>query len=250
MVRTATTQASPADSSHQQHGHRSGSTALITNQFAAEFGRAAGSVVNVVTTERDEPIQWIGVLFHNDEGPERAEQSRQERPVVIGTVTQREPVGRDLRRPRSSRDRTFFFGSFQRWTDRQLGSGFTLNGAPTEAGPAGPAVRSRIAAAGTGAAQVRARRQRPTGKTANFTVERPDHSPFRSVRLTGSSSDRAQQQSGDGARSIIISSAEPHADRPLPFRPISPKNSGNGPGHAPGPDDHLTRRTSTRSTSG
>src|SRR5262249_29436894 len=32
------------------------------------------------------------------------------------------------------KNRTFFFGSYQRWTDRRLGSGFTLNGAPTEAG--------------------------------------------------------------------------------------------------------------------
>jgi hypothetical protein len=32
------------------------------------------------------------------------------------------------------RDKTWFFGSLQRWTDRQLGAGFTLNGAPTEQG--------------------------------------------------------------------------------------------------------------------
>jgi hypothetical protein len=31
-------------------------------------------------------------------------------------------------------DKTFIFGDYQRWTDRQLGAGFTLNGAPTEAG--------------------------------------------------------------------------------------------------------------------
>src|SRR4029077_11552038 len=35
----------------------------------------------------------------------------------------------------SGKDRTFFFGSYQRWSDRLLGSGFTLVGAPTEAGP-------------------------------------------------------------------------------------------------------------------
>ena len=35
-----------------------------------------------------------------------------------------------------AKDRTFFFGDFQRWTDRALGSGFTLNGAPTAAGRA------------------------------------------------------------------------------------------------------------------
>ncbi|HEY7783869.1 MAG TPA: hypothetical protein VIB00_04045, partial [Pyrinomonadaceae bacterium] len=36
----------------------------------------------------------------------------------------------------SGRDRTFFFGSYQRWSDRLLGSGFTLTGAPTAAGRA------------------------------------------------------------------------------------------------------------------
>ena len=33
-------------------------------------------------------------------------------------------------------NRTFFFGSYQRWSDRQLGSGTTLNGAPTAEGRA------------------------------------------------------------------------------------------------------------------
>ena len=32
------------------------------------------------------------------------------------------------------KDRTFFFGSLQRWTDRRLGSGSTINGAPAEEG--------------------------------------------------------------------------------------------------------------------
>jgi hypothetical protein len=32
------------------------------------------------------------------------------------------------------KDRTFFFGSYQKWTDRRLATGNTLNGAPTEAG--------------------------------------------------------------------------------------------------------------------
>ena len=34
------------------------------------------------------------------------------------------------------RNRTFFFGAYQRWTDRAKGSGFTLDGAPTDAGRA------------------------------------------------------------------------------------------------------------------
>lgn len=108
---------------------------LITNQFSAEFGRAAGSVVNVVTKSGTNQFRGSGFIFYNDndlnartnldkragrtEAPFRKE--RQFGGTVGGPVL---------------RNRTFFFGSYQRWTDRQLGSGFTLSGAPTEAGRA------------------------------------------------------------------------------------------------------------------
>ncbi len=52
----------------------------------------------------------------------------------------------------SGRDRTFFFGSYQRWSDRQLGSGFTLVGAPTAGGPAGTSGCGRKSPTGPGAA--------------------------------------------------------------------------------------------------
>ena len=62
------------------------------------------------------------------------------------------------------RDKTFFFGSYQRWTDRQLGSGFTLNGAPTEAGRQVLQSAAGIVAAGSGSAGVRAGRERRTAR--------------------------------------------------------------------------------------
>ena len=106
---------------------------LITNQFAAEFGRAAGSVMNVVTKSGTNSFDGTLFWFHNDNSLntrsnlDKAAGARnaafrvenQEGGVIGGPVV---------------RGRTFFFGSFQRWTDRRLGSGFTLTGAPTEAG--------------------------------------------------------------------------------------------------------------------
>jgi hypothetical protein len=68
------------------------------------------------------------------------------------------------------RDKTFFFGSYQRWTDRQLGSGFTLNGAPTAAG------RQILQQAAGSRPQVAAllkflpAAQSPIGANASFTL--------------------------------------------------------------------------------
>lgn len=106
---------------------------LITNQFAAEYGRAAGSVVNIITKSGGNKLHGSAFWFHNDNhlnsrsnldkaagfkaAPFRIENQRG------GTVGG--PV---------IKDRTFFFGSYQRWTDRRLGSGNTINGVPTEEG--------------------------------------------------------------------------------------------------------------------
>ena len=89
---------------------------LITNQFAAEFGRAAGSVVNVITKSGTNNFRGSGFIFHNNNklnarsnldktrGPRRA-------PFREETNSAAPSAGPILR------DRTFFFGSFQRWTD-------------------------------------------------------------------------------------------------------------------------------------
>src|SRR5688572_8590593 len=108
---------------------------LITNQFAAEFGRAAGSVVNAVTKNGTNQFRGSAFMFANrdkwnarsnlDKAALRTDAPFREETQWGGTVGG--PI---------VRNRTFFFGSYQRWTDRQLGSGNTLNGAPTEAGRA------------------------------------------------------------------------------------------------------------------
>jgi hypothetical protein len=108
---------------------------LITNQFAAEFGRAAGSVVNVVTKNGTNAVHGSGFGFFNDESLNA--RSNLDKAALRPSAPFREErqLGGTVGGP-VVRNKTFFFGSYQRWTDRQLGSGFTLNGAPTEAGRA------------------------------------------------------------------------------------------------------------------
>ena len=132
---------------------------LITNQFLAEYGRNSSSVFNAITKAGTNNYHGSLFWFHNSNAlnacsntDKRAgfcnsnatDPSRQHAPFRIenqigGTV------GGPLHLPRfgeggksyiSGRDRTFFFGSYQRWSDRQLGSGTTLNGAPTAEGRA------------------------------------------------------------------------------------------------------------------
>ena len=130
---------------------------LITNQFLAEYGRNSSSVFNAITKAGTNNYHGSLFWFHNSNAlnacsntdkragfcdPNATNPSRQHAPFRIenqigGTL------GGPLHLPRfgeggpthiSGTNRTFFFGSYQRWSDRQLGSGTTLNGAPTAEG--------------------------------------------------------------------------------------------------------------------
>ena len=121
---------------------------LITNQFSAEYGRAAGSVVSVVTKSGTNDFHGSAFWFHNDNVlnscsnlDKRAgladprycsslSSGRKGAPVRIENQ-----MGGTLGGP-IWRNRTFFFGSVQRWTDRQLGSGTSISGVPTDDGKA------------------------------------------------------------------------------------------------------------------
>jgi len=121
---------------------------LITNQFSAEYGRAAGSVVSLVTKSGVNEPHGSAFWFHND----NALNSCSNLDKRAGLTDQRfcsplpgghreapfrieNQIGGTLGGP-VKKDRTFFFGSVQRWTDRQLGSGTSISGVPTEAGKA------------------------------------------------------------------------------------------------------------------
>jgi hypothetical protein len=165
---------------------------LITNQFLAEYGRNSSSIFNAITKAGTNNYHGSVFWFHNSNAlnacsntdkragfcnENAANPSQRHAPFRIenqigGTF------GGPLHLPRfgeggpsyiSGKDRTFFFGSYQRWSDRQLGSGTTLNGAPTAEG------RAILQAAAGNLPHVAAllkhlpAAQQPINKTASFT---------------------------------------------------------------------------------
>jgi hypothetical protein len=190
---------------------------LVTNQFSAEYGRNGSAVFNAITKSGTNEYHGSAFLFHNDNALNACSNLEKasgfcSTPGTPGFKTEKRPfrvenqagftLGGPLHLPRfgeggpgyiSGRDRTFFFFSLQRWWDRQLGSGFTINGAPNEAGraalQAGAGNRPQVAAllkflpAATGACTGTAAACAPATFTANgqtFTVPKGS--------LTGSTS--------------------------------------------------------------
>lgn len=136
-----------------------GEVRIITNQFLAEYGRNSGSVVNFIGKSGTNDFHGSAFIFHNNErlnacsnldkqagfcNQNAVDPARRRAPLIkenqIGFT-----FGGPLVFPNfgdggpsiyDGRDKTFFFGDFQRWTQRAAGSGFTINGAPTAAGRA------------------------------------------------------------------------------------------------------------------
>lgn len=106
---------------------------LITNQFAAEFGRAAGSVMSVVTKSGTNDFRGSGFFFRNEDALNARTNLDKAAGRTKAPFLEENQFGGTLGGP-IIRQRTFFFGSYQRWTQEQLGAGSTLNGAPTSAG--------------------------------------------------------------------------------------------------------------------
>jgi hypothetical protein len=165
---------------------------LITNQFLAEYGRNSSSVFNAITKAGTNAYHGSAFWFHNGNALNACSNTDKRAGFCNANSTnpsQRHApfrienqiggtLGGPLHLPRfgeggpsyiSGRDRTFFFASYQRWSDRQLGSGTTLNGAPTAAG------RQVLQAAAGGLPQVAAllkhlpAAQQPINKNATFT---------------------------------------------------------------------------------
>ncbi len=131
---------------------------IVTNQFLAEYGRNSGSVVNFVGKSGTNNFHGSAFWFHNNENLNACSNLDKSAGFCnpIATTEARKIAPRRLENQlgftfggplplpwfgdgndpsfRSGKDKTFFFGDYQNWTDRALGSGFTLNGAPTEAG--------------------------------------------------------------------------------------------------------------------
>ncbi len=133
---------------------------IITNQFLAEYGRNSGSVVNFVGKSGTNEFRGTAFFFFNNEhlnacsnldkragfcNPNATTEDRK-----IAPYRKERQLGFTLGGPLIApwfgdgnkpylwigRDKTFFFVDLQQWKDQALGSGFTLRGAPTDAGRA------------------------------------------------------------------------------------------------------------------
>jgi hypothetical protein len=108
---------------------------VVTNQPPAEFGRSAGSVVSVVTKGGTNQFHGSGFWFHNDKNLNSPSNLDKLDPKNNGDAPFRleNQYGGTFGGP-IFKNKTFFFGSYQRWTDGQLGAGSTIIGVPTDAG--------------------------------------------------------------------------------------------------------------------
>jgi hypothetical protein len=132
-----------------------GEVRIITNQFLAEYGRNSGSVVNFIGKSGTNDFHGTGFVFYNGEGLNAC--SNSDRIAGFCNLNATDPsrkiapfrkefqygftIGGPFLRfgegvPLFARDKTFFFGDYQKWTDRQLASGTGISGAPTAEGRA------------------------------------------------------------------------------------------------------------------
>ena len=137
---------------------------IITNQFRAEYGHNSASIVNVVGKSGTNDYHGSLFWFHNNEylnacnnldkvatgaptgfcNKDATSDARRRAPrrnenqigFTFGGPLTLPMFGEGSDRLWKGTDRTFIFGDYQRWSDRSLVSGPTLNGAPTAAGRA------------------------------------------------------------------------------------------------------------------
>ncbi len=169
---------------------------LITNQFAAEYGRAAGSVMNVITKSGTNQFRGSTFLFHNDNSLNARSNLDKAAGRTEAPFYREQQFGGTVGGP-ILRNRTFFFGSYQKWTQDLLGSGTTLNGAPTDEG------RRLLESVAGARPQVAAllkflpAAQTPLGRTVPLTVNGQSYAiPIGS--LTGSSAGVFDNHQGSG----------------------------------------------------
>ena len=169
---------------------------IITNQFRAEYGHNAASIVNVVGKSGTNDYHGSLFWYHNDEhlnacnnldkvatgaptgfcNADASSDARKHAPsrnenqigLTFGGPLILPKFGEGDRFWRGT-DKTFIFGDYQRWSDRSLVSGSTLRGAPTDAGRATlqsvagdrPQVQALLRSVPAG---------RPNGAFAQFTI--------------------------------------------------------------------------------
>ena len=163
---------------------------LITNQFAAEFGRAAGAVVNVVTRNGTNVFKGSAFAFINDDSLNAMnnldKRVRRRRPTGQRAVQGRTAVRRDNRRPRRAEPDVLL--RIVPAVDRsEARGGLHAQRRADGSRASGPAVGCRQPPAGAGAAQI------PSGRAGGDGQDRQLHGRGQTFTvplgsLTGSSS--------------------------------------------------------------
>src|SRR5207247_3441680 len=98
----------------------------------AQYGVAAGSVVNIITKSGTNQFHGSAFWFHNNN--HLNSRSNLDKQLSSSSPFRTEnQFGGTLGGP-VIHDKTFFFLSAQRWTDRRLESGVSIRGVPTEEG--------------------------------------------------------------------------------------------------------------------
>jgi len=105
---------------------------VITSQFPAEYGRMAGSVVNIVTKSGTNDLHGSLYWFYNGNAL-NARSNLDKLTFTKAPWRVEDQFGATMGGP-IKKDKTFFFGSLLRWTDRRLASGAAITGAPTAEG--------------------------------------------------------------------------------------------------------------------
>ncbi len=142
---------------------------LITNQFLPEYGRAAGSVVNIITKGGTNGYHGTAYWSYNGNAL-NSRTNLDERTFAKAPWRVENQFGGTFGGP-IVKDRTFFFGSLLRWTDRRFASGTAITGAPTAEG------RTALQAIAAGRPQIGAlinflpAAQQPTGQSFTVTAD-------------------------------------------------------------------------------
>ncbi|HEY5443290.1 MAG TPA: carboxypeptidase-like regulatory domain-containing protein, partial [Pyrinomonadaceae bacterium] len=152
---------------------------LVTNQMTAEFGRNSSSVFNAITKRGGNGFHGSGFWFHNDNALNACSNLDKNAGFCNASATDPGKTHAPFRIENQAggtiggpvlKNKLFFFGSVQRWWDRQLGAGVTIVGVPTEAG------RQIIQAQAGSRPQVAAllsflpAAQTPTGQNVTFNI--------------------------------------------------------------------------------
>jgi hypothetical protein len=105
---------------------------LITNQFLPEYGRAAGSIVNIITKSGTNAIHGTAYWAYNG-NVLNSRTNLDERVFTKAPWRVENQFAGTMGGP-AIKNRTFLFGSLLRWTDRRFASGTAITGAPTADG--------------------------------------------------------------------------------------------------------------------